>query len=335
MEKLGFWDAVWDYLRGHAKLLFLLFSFILIFGIVFSLYRLETEAVFYAAVLCLCVGTVFALFDFSRYYKQRLQLLELRHRVIFLLSQLPEPHNAVDQDYHDLIAVMMKESARQSYRADSAITDMVDYYTLWAHQIKTPIAAMRLLLKEEESEQNSQLLAELFKIEQYVQMVLSYLRLNSTSTDFVFRRHPLEKLVKQAVRKYAPLFIHKKIRLNLQPMDCQVLTDEKWLVFVIEQLLSNALKYTMTGSISIYLRAENILVIEDTGIGIAPEDLPRIFEQGFTGYNGRNDKKATGLGLYLCKQICKKLSHTISIESTPGQGTKVILDLNTLDLRGE
>lgn len=336
MERVSFWDALWSYLRAHVPLFALLLCFSIVFGMVFSLYQLETEAVCYAAFLCFCIGFLFAALGFLRYYKQRKRLLELRQQVVFHLGQLPDPHNALDQDYHDLIAVMQKESAEQSYRADSAIADMVDYYTLWAHQIKTPIAAMRLLLSaEEESKENSLLLTELFKIEQYVEMVLSYLRLNSNGNDFMFRRHSLDDIARQAVRKYAPLFIRKKISLQFHPQECMVLTDEKWLVFVIEQLLSNALKYTNHGEISIYTQESCVLVIEDTGIGIKPEDLPRIFERGFTGYNGRIDKRATGLGLYLCKQICKKLSHTISIESTPGKGTRVLLDLNTIELHNE
>lgn len=336
MEKLSLWDALCSYFKAHLPLFALLLCFSAVFGTVFSLYQLEVEAIFYASVICLCLGILFFVPGFLRYYRQRRRLLELRQQVVFHLGQLPDPHTAVDQDYHDLIAVMQKESAQQSYRADSAIADMVDYYTLWVHQIKTPIAAMSLLLNsEQESPLNSQLLTELFKIEQYVEMVLSYLRLNSSENDFVFRRHSLDDIVRQAVRKYAPLFIRKKISLQLQLLECEVLTDDKWLAFVIEQLLSNSLKYTPHGKITISMQQPFVLAIEDTGIGIKSTDLPRIFERGFTGMNGRIDKRATGLGLYLCRQICNKLSHTISIESAPGRGTKVLLDLSTLDLRSE
>ena len=178
-------------------------------------------------------------------------------------------------------------------------------------------------------------LSELFKIEQYVGMVLSYLRLNSDFTDFVIRKYSLEELVRQAVRKYAPLFIRKKIRLELMDVDVTVLTDEKWLSFVLEQILSNALKYTDRGRIKMYLEEPKILVIEDTGIGIAPEDLPRICEKGFTGYNGRTDKAATGIGLYLCREILTKLSHTLNITSEPGVETQVRIGLDYVEMRQE
>ena len=166
-------------------------------------------------------------------------------------------------------------------------------------------------------------------------MVLSYIRLGSNENDFVIKEYDLDNIVRQAIRKYAPLFIRKKINLDFQPTTYKVLTDEKWLVFVIEQLLSNAIKYTNKGKISIYPLEDNKLVIEDTGIGISQEDIPRIFDKGFTGYNGRTDKKATGLGLYLCKNILDKLSHKISIESEVGVKTNVILDLSMLNVNIE
>ena len=133
------------------------------------------------------------------------------------------------------------------------------------------------------------------------------------------------------------VFIHKKIQLRFEEFSCKALTDEKWLLFVIEQLLSNALKYTSKGSVSVRMApgVRQTLIIEDTGIGIHPEDVPRIFERGYTGYNGRMDKKSTGIGLYLCREILKKLGHTIRIASEPGVGTKVFIDFSRDDIEIE
>ena len=171
-------------------------------------------------------------------------------------------------------------------------------------------------------------------VEQYVQMALQYLRMERMNTDLVFEKQELDALIHQAVRKYAPLFIRRKIALQYEDVHCQILTDEKWLEFVLEQVLSNALKYTRKGKIKIYMdpQSPKTLVIEDTGIGIAPEDLPRVFERGYTGYNGRTDKRSTGIGLYLCRQIMDRLSHTIRIESEMGVGTRVYLGLDTVEL---
>ena len=158
-------------------------------------------------------------------------------------------------------------------------------------------------------------------------MALNYLRLGSESSDYVFREYDLDLILKQAIHKFAPQFIAKKIRLNYAPVSVRVLTDEKWLLFLIEQILSNSIKYTQEGSVTIAVTQDKILTIADTGIGIAPEDLPRIFEKGYTGYNGRLDKKSTGLGLYLCQMAANRLSHNISVISSPGIGTTVSIDL--------
>ena len=165
------------------------------------------------------------------------------------------------------------------------------------------------------------------RLEQYVEMVLGYLRLESPSSDYVIRNYALDDIVRQVVRKYASQFIRRRLRLEYTPLNVSVITDEKWLLFVIEQVLSNALKYTRSGSVSITLEAPKTLCIRDTGIGIAPEDLPRVFEKGFTGCNGRTDKRATGIGLYLCRRILEKLGHTIAITSTVGEGTTVRIGL--------
>jgi hypothetical protein len=194
---------------------------------------------------------------------------------------------------------------------------------------------MQMILSEEDTAEHRELSVELFRIEQYVEMVLGYVRLGSESSDFVFAEHALDTLIRQSIRKYAPQFIRKKLRLRYEPTDVTVLTDEKWFCFLFEQLLSNAVKYTRQGGVTIRVSPEKILSISDTGIGIAPEDLPRIFEKGFTGYNGRSDKKSTGLGLYLCRQTADKLGIRISVTSALGAGTTFSLDLSSEKLELE
>lgn len=229
--------------------------------------------------------------------------------------------------YREMVRQLLLEQRRWQDIMRIRHQDTVDYYTTWVHQIKTPIAAMGLVLQQEDTEDSRRLSEELQRIEQYVDMVLTYLRLGSRETDYVFAQVDLDKLLRGCIRKYAGQFIRRHLALDYQNINCQVLTDEKWLAFVVEQVLSNALKYTREGSVSIYLESPCTLCIRDTGIGIAPEDLPRIFEKGYTGYNGRSEKKATGLGLYLCRQICDRLKSTIAAESVPGEGTVIRIGL--------
>lgn len=242
--------------------------------------------------------------------------------------------------YRSMIAKMRQEKEELIFEDQKRYTEMMDYYGMWAHQIKTPIAAMRILVQSgmdrEENEENQklfrQLQMELFKTEQYVEMVLSYLKIGDIAKDMVLERCDLGKVVRQAVKKYSRLFILQKLSLEMGEIAEIVLTDEKWLSFVVEQILSNALKYTKSGSVSIYLEQEGVLVIKDTGIDISAEDLPRIMEKGYTGYNGRIDKRSTGIGLYLCKKVMDKLHHQLRIDSEDGKGTKVVLDLRRTQL---
>ena len=288
----------------------------------------------YTALLCTALALAVALADLRRFALRHRQLSDALKSIRVSDEQLPPPGDLIGEDYTRLIRALGEEKTRAAGAMDLRRREMEDYFTLWAHQIKTPIAAMRLILQTRPENSAGELSQELFRVEQYVEMVLNYLRLDSDSTDFVFKTCDLDGIIRQCVRKYAKQFIRKKISLEYEGTDVQVLTDEKWLCFVIEQLLSNALKYTNTGSIRIFTRGET-LVIEDTGIGIAPEDLPRVFEKGYTGYNGRTDKKATGIGLYLCKRILQKLGNEISISSVVGQGTSVSIDLRREELRVE
>ncbi|MFA7672539.1 MAG: sensor histidine kinase [Clostridia bacterium] len=318
------------YLRFHIKSIILFLIFTGVFCTVFYLYDIETDAVFYATALCFVLSLIIAAAGFVRFIKKHNALVEMRDNIVISLDQLPEPQTLIEKDYRSMLDILYKQKCRTESDKAMTITEMTDYYTIWVHQIKTPISAMRLIL-ETEGSHDTELDQQLFRIEQYVDMVLTYIRTESSTTDYIIKKYPLDDIVKQAIRKYAKSFIHKKIALEYTDIKCTVLTDEKWLLFVIEQIISNSLKYTNEGRISIYMDRDQpkTLVIEDTGIGIQAEDLLRLCEKGYTGFNGRTDKKSTGIGLYLCKQILKKLSHKMKIESAVGKGTKVFLDLNS------
>lgn len=324
-----------EYLKSHRKGVLLYLLFMLIFIIVFKLYQLPVMAVAYAAMLCVFFGGIGFIIDYIRYCRKHKRLTLAAREITDTIEGLPVSGDLIEQDYQAIVHAMQEHKVQLADKMNRQFSDLVEYYTIWAHQIKTPIAAMGLLLQSQDTPQNRELIEELQRIEQYVEMVLCYLRLDADSTDYVIKTYDLDSIIKQALRKYAPQFIRKKIRLEYEPFSCSVLTDEKWLLFVIEQLLSNALKYTKTGTISILLEEPKTLCIRDTGIGIAAEDLPRIFEKGFTGYNGRSDKKSTGIGLYLCRRITQKMGHPMTVTSQIGVGTVVRVDLASVDLEIE
>ncbi len=300
-----------------------------IYSVVARLYNMPAEPVLYTFLLVGAAAAGYAAFSFFRYARRCREIERLLLAVEENDPLLPETSDRLEDDYQQMLRLICKNRAAQAASAEAQRREMLDYYTLWAHQIKTPIAAMHLLLQACADDTAGELDAELFKIEQYVEMVLSYLRLGGETNDFVLRREPLDDILHGAVRKFARLFIQKRIALDYSDTGLSVLTDAKWMRFLVEQMLSNALKYTPCGG-RITLRVENdALVLADNGIGIRAEDLPRIFEKGFTGYNGREDQKATGLGLYLCSQTAKKLNVSLSAASTPGRGTEMRIGLCT------
>ena len=331
------------YLKKNIKPILFYLLFLGVFYLVLYLYGVRADALGYAVFLSLVTFIVLGLFDLWRYQARIKTIGEAFRNMPYELGSLPAPLDIPEEKYQEEVRMLGERLVLQENDSRRSRQEMLDFYSLWAHQIKTPLAAMNLLLQSEEAREDKdakifqEMRMELFKTGQYVDMVLSYLRAEDMSSDLLLKEYSLDEIVRQAVRKYSAMFILKKIRLEYEPCKEMVLTDEKWLLFVLEQLLSNALKYTEKGFIRIRMEQGSpaVLLIEDSGIGIQAEDLPRVFEKGFTGYNGRQDKKSTGIGLYLCRMICEKLNHTVTITSDPGKGTAVRLDLTRKEMRHE
>ena len=335
MEKIRWYRLAVRYLREHGKTALIFTLFTAIYAVVFFLYDLEAEAIFYAVALCALAACVILGIGFIRFYIDYHRRWIIFKNIELEFENFPEASTLLEEDYQKMVRTLGRINNNHLTDWHKERQESLDYYTTWVHQIKTPIAVMRMTLQGEDTEEHRELLAELFRIEQYVDMVLSYMRLGSPQTDFIFQEYDLDAIIRQAIHKYAPLFVRCRIRLVYEPVEMTVLTDEKWLLFILEQLLSNAVKYTREGTVTISVSPEKVLSVTDTGIGIAPEDLPRIFEKGFTGYHGRSDKKATGLGLYLCKQTADKLGICISVRSKVGKGSTFSLDLRKERLRLE
>ena len=311
----------------------------------------------YAAVLDAILLLITVLVGFFRYSSKVKALSNALKRPVEEQAKLPEATDDVEMLYHRLLE--NQSIARSEAESSAAIrqSQMRDYYSMWVHQIKTPISAMKLLLEAEreelgllicDEEQQASLKElsdnvasfedELFRIEEYVSMALQYQRVSSTENDFVLEKVSVDGVIRDTIKKYAKIMIRRHIGINYSGTGQEVYTDGKWLAFMLEQILSNAIKYTPQGFVTIETAEEKdrfFITIKDTGIGIKAEDLPRVFEKGYTGYNGHADKKATGIGLYLCRQMADKLGHTIRMESELGKGTKVWIgfDLDYADTR--
>lgn len=296
-------------------------------GVLF-LYDVPLEPVIYVVVFAVLATAGVLFWDYRRYREKQENLRYIKACGGFVAENLDPPEDGIEEIYREICQGLDEKRVEAENQRSTFCTELTDFYTMWVHQIKTPIAAARLLLQEEEPNPG-EIQNELFKVEQYVEMVLSYLRTEDMASDIRFEEVELDGLIREQIHKFARIFIGKKLSLEYDGVSETVLTDEKWLGFVLGQILSNALKYTKKGTISIYMSKArpHTLVVEDTGIGIREEDLPRVFEKGFTGYNGREETRSTGIGLYLCGKIMKRLDHGIRIESELGKGTKVFLEL--------
>ncbi len=355
------------YIRENSGWLAVILFIALVMTATMMLNGIPAYEIGYGMLLCVFVTVAAAVTGYGRHCESICQLRVMRQNIAEVQNEMKAPEYLYETYYQDSINVLVQEKDRVQNELMTRQQDMAAYYSMWVHQIKTPIAALKLLIDEEtntyletdEMEENDtrvtngrQMQSELFRIEQYVDMALQYTRLGSETNDFVFEHVRLDEVIKPSIHKYAKQFIQKQLRLAYAPQDIMAVTDKKWLGFVIDQLLSNAVKYTKQGCVTIRVCGagnpcgaadceevekrgwaeacedaayeESVrIVIEDTGIGIRAEDLPRVCEKGYTGYNGHADKYSTGIGLYLCRSILDKLGHPFRITSEQGNGTKV------------
>jgi len=312
-----------DYLKSRINVIILMIVVEGVFASSYFLFDMPAVTVLYPLILSTSALIVAGVIDFVFTFNKHRKLTQ---------NEISASSDPIEKDYQEIIRKLKEEEEYSRQKATSDYNNMVEYYTVWAHQIKTPIASMRLQIQSEDTESARKLIGDLNRIEAYVEMVLTFLRLDSDSTDYLIKEYDLDEIIRPAIRKFSREFILKKLKLEYEPIEFKTITDSKWLSFIIEQVISNAVKYTSEGYVRIYMSEPGILCIEDTGVGISEEDLPRIFENGYTGFNGREDKRASGIGLYLCKRISDNLGHKIYAESKVGEGTKIFLDMRAKKL---
>jgi len=310
-----------DYLKKTYPVYLLYLLFVLCTFVVLMICQMISDLIIYMLSLYFSIILLYFLLDYRKYKQHHQYLIYLKDNPE-LFDNLPQESYLEEKTYQEMLQILQKKIFQLKQENQQKYNNTIDYYTKWVHQIKTPIAGLKLIIQNDYPDKK--MLVELLKIEQYVNMALQYVRLDSIHHDLSFQKVSLDHLVSQEIKKQSLFFFQKNLKVDYQIKDLQILTDEKWSGFVIEQVLSNALKYTKEGSITFYNEGEK-LYIQDS-------DLPRVFEKGFTGFQGRNDKKASGLGLYLCKNIFNQLGHLISIESKVNQGTTVCLDFSKKEI---
>ena len=285
-----------DYLKSQSVILFGYLLVCIVFITISVLATIEIEYVFLGIEILGFILFVYLIVYWFHYQK---------------LSDVRDDNERLLNENRNLKSEMLNQK-----------DDLNAYFLMWLHQIKTPMTVSKLLLEKPDETTNTKLKMQLMYIEQYISMAMNYLKMIDHSTDMDITQVNLDDIIKNLLKKYSLLFIHNHISLEYQSNVTHVISDSQWLTILIEQILSNALKYTENGKISIqYLKDKHALEIRDAGIGIRIEDIPKIFDRGYSGFNGRMNEKSSGLGLYLAKKISERLNIQIEVESKLSQGS--------------
>ncbi len=311
-----------SYIRSRIPFAVVIVMILAVSWVLCLLYSLPVSPFVHITYMSIAICLIAVAVDLIR-YKGRLD--DVRRGVISE-SEI-DPKDAIEQEYIDRIATLETALRDANDSANSRYNEMVDYYTIWAHQIKTPISALSLTAQNiEDDDLRESLMTQIVRIEDYADMVMGYIRLDSETSDLVFAKQSVENIVRQELKKQRSAIVAKGLGLDFNGGEHEAVTDARWLGFAVGQVLSNSIKYSAQGKITI-LCDDDRITIRDEGMGIAPEDLPRVFEKGYTGYNGRGDKKSTGIGLYLVRRTMDLLGGDIRIDSEVGKGTEVTLYL--------
>ena len=304
-------------------ILFVIFTAINVFYL--ALMDVDIEIAIYPVTICSIIGLIALVIDYLRIQSNARTLKRISDFVD--AASLPSPDGSMEEEYQRIINDLSDIYKNDIISFRESESDQSDYLNMWVHQIKNPIASMRLELEHIDSDEARRLKGELNRIEHYVEMVLVYSRLGSDTTDLLFEKVKVRQVASSSVKKFKENFISKGIHLDMAiDDDLEVLTDRKWLGFILDQYISNALKYTSEGRIRIYNEGFRVYV-EDTGIGIRPEDINRVWEKGFTGFNGRTVNNSSGLGLYLVRKAADSLKNDVGIESPEEGGSRFFIDL--------
>ena len=287
---------IFDYMKSQSVILFGYLLVCIVFITIFVLATLEIEYVFLGIEILGFILFVYLIVHWFQYQK---------------LSDVKDDNERLLNENKNLKSEMLNQK-----------DDLNAYFLMWLHQIKTPMTVSKLLLEKPDETTNTKLKMQLMYIEQYINMAMNYLKMIDHSTDMDITEVNLDDIIKNLLKKYSLLFIHNHISLEYQSNLTYVISDSQWLTILIEQILSNALKYTENGKIAIqYLEEKHALEIRDAGIGIRSEDIPKIFDRGYSGFNGRMNEKSSGLGLYLARKISERLNIQIEVESKLSKGS--------------
>ena len=265
---------------------------------------------------------------YRKYFSNINNILESLDKKYLLPEVLQEPNFMVGENINDILKELSRDMHEQVKHYRNIQEEYREYIEMWVHEIKTPIASSKLLIENNTNEVTRKIDTQMDRIENYVEQVLYYSRSDEVGKDYIIKKVGLSKLVKDVIKRNQRDFISKRISLQLGDLDEIIYSDTKWVEFILNQIIGNAIKYSKgkDDKIEIYLKKISsavVLTIKDHGVGIIERDLNRVFEKGFTGENGRKFGKSTGIGLYLCKKLTDRLGLGLQVQSEENVGTEI------------
>ena len=319
-----------DFIKEKLILIIIYIFIIFLIAFILDTFDLITPALVMVVFLLVLFGIVFIFYGFiqrKNFYNQTLNILDHLDNKSLITETMPEAYFIEGEMLKKILRITEKYKLEQINKYKFKEQDFEEFMELWVHEIKTPLSTINLITENNPGKVSDSIKEEIVKINNYVELILFYARSQNLEKDYIIKNTNLKDVINKVMINFKKDFILKNISLDIHGIDYQVKTDSKWLEFISKQIISNSLKYLKENpKISIYAKKnkENIaLYFEDNGIGIDRKDLPRIFDKGFTGQNGRSKYNSTGMGLYLVKTLCDKLSHGVTIESEVGKGTIV------------
>lgn len=305
----------------------------LVFLLLFLAFKVKIELIIVASCLLIFTFVLLLAIEYARkkkFYDELFSRIESLDKSYLVLEMLDEPCFYEGELLWQAMYLVNKSMAENVKNYENQMNDFKEYIEMWIHEVKIPISSLTLMAHNHKSKYDKRTMLEMKKIEDYVEQVLYYARQDCAERDYLIKRMSLSKVLSNVILKNKDEFLENDIELSVEKGDHQVYTDSKWLEFIINQIINNSIKYKKDINSYIKIDAsedENYvkLVILDNGIGISKSDLPRVFDKSFTGSNGRASSKSTGMGLYIVKNLCKRLGHEIEIESVKDEFTKVII----------
>lgn len=321
------------YIRDKINFILAFIVYLFLIVVYLKTMKVNSNAIWVVSWISILFFVVGFFLNFSKknaYFKQVNQIMDELEEKYLISEILKKPRREEDLAHFQVLKKATKSMIENVTQTRNAQKSYKEYIESWVHEIKLPITSSKLLCENHQSEVTEKIEEELEIINNYVEQALFYARLDQVSNDFMIREVKLYEVVQNVLARNKKIMIQNKMKVEMENCQITAYTDEKWLEFIIHQIMLNSIQYKKLENPEIYVEIkkhkENVAIsIQDNGIGIKSSEIDRVFEKGFTGTNGRNQKKSTGIGLYLCQKLCQELGMEIEAESVENEFTKIIL----------